>query len=138
MHILRNRISYSHNYQTMDPFENEPTLLTDEEWFRNRLSVLLGLDTCLGAAGALEASYQMLHEVLAEQDKKREWKPKSVKAVGMTIRHGTETDGVLNFTLRNVQKSILPKWVKRFLKYGKMERHLAKNTKREERSRFGD
>jgi len=78
----------------------------------------------------------MLHEVLAEQDKKREWKPKPVKEVGMTIRQGTETDGVLNFTIENVQKSILPRWVKRFSKDGKMERHLAKNTKREERSGF--
>lgn len=131
MHILRNRTSYNHNYQTMDPFENEPTLLTDEEWFRNRLSVLLGLDTCLGAAGALAASYQMLHEVLAEQDKKREWKQKPVKAVGMSIRHGTETDRVLNFTIENVQKSLLPKWIKRLSKGGKMERHLAKNTESE-------
>jgi hypothetical protein len=115
----------------MDPFENEPTLLTDEEWFRNRVSVLLGLDTCLGAAGALAASYQMLHEVLAEQDKIREWKPKPVEAVGMTIRHGTETDKVLNFTIENVQKSIIPKWIKRFSKDGKMERHIAKKNKRE-------
>ncbi len=138
MHILRNRTSYSHNYQTMDPWENEPTFLTDEEWFRNRLSVLLGLDTFLGAAGALSASYQMLHEVLAEQNKKREWKPKPVNEVGMIIRQGTETDGVLNFTIENMQKSILPRWVKRFSKDGRMERHLAKNTKSEERSGFRD
>lgn len=132
MHILRNRTLYSHNYQTMDPLENEPNLLTDEDWFRNRLSVLLGLDTFLGAAGSLSASYQMLHDVLSEQHKKREWKPKLVKEVGMTIRQGTETDGVLNFTIENVQRSFLPQWARRYSKDGKMERHLAKNSNREE------
>jgi len=136
MHTLRNRTSYSHNFQTMDPLENEPTLLTDKEWFHNRLSVLLGFDTFLGAAGALSASYQMLQEVLAEQNKQREWQPKPVKEVGMIIRQGTEADGVLNFTIENVRKSILPRWVKTFSKDRKMERHLAKNTKREERSGF--
>jgi hypothetical protein len=122
--------------QTINSLENEPTLLTDEEWCRNRLSVLIGLDTFLGAAGALSASYQMIHEVLAEHNQKREWKPKPVKEVGMTIRQGTEADGVLNFTIENVQKSILPRWVKRFSKDEKMERNLAKNTKKEERSGF--
>jgi hypothetical protein len=89
MHVLRSRSSYRHIYETSDPFEEEPALFTDEEWFRNRLLILLGLDSFLGTAGALSVSYQACSTALADQGNRREWHPEPVKMWGCSL--GRET-----------------------------------------------
>jgi len=126
MHILRVRSSYRHSYETTDPREEEPTLFTDEEWFRNRLLILLGLDSFLGTAGALAASYQTCSDTLAEQGERRDWQPNLVKNVGMLIRQGSPGDGVLNFTIENVnKKSRFTSWLP---KNRDMAKSIAKNS----------
>lgn len=50
------------------PFEEESEPWNDQEWFHNRLQVLLAQDTFLYAADALVASYQALQEASREEN----------------------------------------------------------------------
>ena len=124
-HILRDRTNYRHPYKTTDPKEDGPSLLTDLEWFQNRLRVLIALDTFLTSAGALVASYQMIAEESADGESLKPWRPDSVAEVGALILPGDEKDGTQNFTIQNVGRPILPLW---FSKDRNLEKHLAKTT----------
>jgi hypothetical protein len=124
-HVLRDRASYRHDYITTDPKEDEPSLLTDDDWFQNRLRVLVGLDTFLVSTGAIAASYQTVAEVLASKGRPMPWRPASAKEVGALIRQGNEEEGTRNFTIYNVRKSIFPNW---FSRDRRLEKHLAKTT----------
>ena len=99
MHILRPRENYCHVYGTDDPLEDEPSPFTDGEWFCNRLLILLGLDSFLGSAGALSASYQTFPNKRCGQ---QDWHPPFVQDVGALIRQGSPGGNILNFTIENV------------------------------------
>lgn len=124
LHIIRDRHRYNHNYTTLDPKEDEPALLSDHEWFSNRLSILLALDIFLGSAGALAASYQGLSEVEAEHRDPRKWKPQLANEVGMFIRQ-PRREGESNFTIGKVGRSLLPSL---FSSDRRMEKHLKKTS----------
>jgi hypothetical protein len=124
-HTLRDRAAHRHAYATTDPKEDDPPQLTDEEWFQNRLRVLVALDSFLVAAGAIVASYQMIAEEGANDAGTMPWKPPLVAEVGTLILPGNQEEGTQNFTIQNVGKSILPLW---FLKDRRLEKHLEKTT----------
>lgn len=124
LHIIRDRHQYRHNYTTQDPKEDEPAPLSDQEWFRNRLSVLLALDIFLGSAGALAASYQVLSEVRAEHQNPRHWEPQLVNDVGLYIRQ-PRREGESNFTIGAPRRSLLRSL---FSNDRKMEKHLELTT----------
>lgn len=120
-HTLRERTSYRQPYGTDDPKEDSPSLLADAEWFRNRLQVLLALDTFLVSAGAIVASYQMLAEEMAGRGKPKPWIPVSAES-GALMLPGNSVEGT-NFTIQNVRSSFIPSW---FSRDRKLAKHLAK------------
>ena len=124
LHIIRDRQQYRHNYITQDAKEDEPALLSDREWFNNRLLVLLALDVFLGSAGALAASYQAVSEVPSDHQDPREWKSQLTNDVGMFIRQA-QREGESNFTIETVGKSSFPSL---FSKDRKMKKHLERTT----------
>ena len=124
LHICRSRHRYRHQYRTEDPKEREPDMFSDKEWFKDRLTVLLALDTFVGSAGAIVTSFLDLAKVLEEAESPREWKPKSAQAVGRVIREA-QNEVEANFTIGKARKSFFPV---PFSRDDRMRRHLGRVT----------
>jgi hypothetical protein len=121
LHLFRDRSHYRHAYTSHDPREDQPLFFTDQEWVQNRLQILLGLDSFLGAVGGLSATYQEGIDLLAPVGLTRTWLPRRARDCRL-IREPTR-EGEYNFTISSAEGIVLP-----FSRDAKMKKHLEKTT----------